>query len=128
MKKLMLSLLICLCFQCVVKAQSSKSEEQLRQEILLQAKKTQEYKDVYLQIRTLENNINLAKKGTINKTQLLNHYNNNLGRSMGRAKDFNRLSKLVTNKSKSFLQMRLYQIAAKIALEEAAEKDNSINR
>lgn len=124
----MLSLLICLCFQCIVKAQSSKSEEQLRQEILLKAKKTQEYKDVYLQIRTLENNINLAKKATINKTQLLNQYNNNLGRSMAKAKDFNGLSRLVTNKSKPFLQMPLYQIAAKVALEEAAEKDNSINR
>jgi len=124
----MLSLVFCIFFQLTIHAQTSKSEKQLRQEILQKAKQTSEYKDIYTQIRTLQTNVSLAKEGLISKLQLLNHYNNGLGQSMGKAKDFKSLNKIVADKSNSFLTMRLYQIAAKVALENAAEKDNSVNR
>ena len=80
-----------------------------------------EYKDALKSIQELKVNIELAKDGQIDATDVVEQYNSSLGKATGSAENLNEVEKLLTQNADKYVQMMLYKAAANIALDQAAQ-------
>lgn len=94
----------------------------LRQKDLNEALKGSEYSSAIKNVNELAINIDLAKKGFLDKDKVLKQYNETIGLTTGTVKNLDEAEKELTANADKFIQMTLYKAAAQIALDEAAKK------
>lgn len=93
----------------------------LSQQELNKALESAEYKKASLEVKEMSINIDLAKKGLLDKKEVLKVYNKSLGETIGQAKDLNEAESLLVKNGPAYLKMTLLKAAANQALTEAAK-------
>lgn len=91
------------------------------QQELNKAMEAADYKKASIEVKEMSINIDLAKKGLLNKKEVLNVYNKSLGETIGQAKDLNEAEGLLIKNGPAYLKMTLLKAAANQALNEAAK-------
>lgn len=91
------------------------------------------YKDKGVQeaitsVNELTNEIDLAKKGFLDKDQVVNHYNETIGKTTGLVKNINEAEKELTKNADAYIKMTLYKAAANLALQDAAKQQLDAER
>lgn len=91
------------------------------------------YKDKGVQeaitnVNELTNEIDLAKKGFLDKDQVVNHYNETIGKTTGLVKNINEAEQELTKNADAYIKMTLYKSAANLALQDAAKQQLDAER
>jgi hypothetical protein len=73
-------------------------------------------------INELQINIDLAKKGLLDKKDVVNQYNDTIGKTTGTVKTLDEAEQALVKNGPAYIQMMLFKAAANIALEQAAQK------
>lgn len=73
-------------------------------------------------VNELKINIDLAKKGFLDKNQVVEQYNKTIGKTTGLVSSLDEAEKEITKNGDAYIKMTLYKAAANLALEEAAKK------
>lgn len=92
------------------------------QERLNEALKSGEYQDAVKQVEELRINVELAKKGFLDKTKVVHQYNETIGLTTGKVKTLNEVEDFLIKNADAYVKMMLYKTAATLALNEAAKK------
>lgn len=92
------------------------------QEALNKAFKDTDYKNAVKNVAEMRTNFDLAKKGVMDKGEVLKKYNDTLGKVMGTAKDLNEAEMLLANNADRYIKATLYKAAANLAMEKASQK------
>lgn len=100
----------------------SADNAKLRQNSLEKAISSSSYSDAVKNINELRINIDLAKRGLINKDEVLKQYNETIGKTTGQVKTLDQAEQDLSKNADDFIKATLYKAAAQIALEEAAKK------
>ena len=91
------------------------------QEALNKAFESNEYKNAIKDITELNANVELAKKGQIDAADVVDQYNESLGKAAGAARDLAEVEQSLIKNQDAYLQMMLYKAAANLALDESAQ-------
>ncbi len=73
-------------------------------------------------VQELRGEIDLAKKGFIDKTGVVDHYNSTIGNTIGQVKTLDEAEKALQKNADSYIKMMLYKASATLALDEAAKQ------
>jgi hypothetical protein len=73
-------------------------------------------------VNELTINIGLAKKGFLDKDQVVKQYNETIGKTTGLVTSLDEAEKEITKNGDAYIKMTLYKAAANIALEEASKQ------
>lgn len=79
-----------------------------------------EFEKAFKSIKTLTENIDLAKKGFIGKKEVVNQYNKELGEAIGKVKTLDEVEKKIAEKGEAYLKFTLLKAAAQQALAKAS--------
>lgn len=90
-------------------------------EYLNQAADSNEFKKAIADVNELRINIDLAKKGFIDKTDVVEQYNSTIGKTMGQVKSFAELQQKEISTAPKYIEMLLYKAAAMLTLQDAAK-------
>jgi hypothetical protein len=82
---------------------------------------TGEFSKAVSVIETLRQNVDLAKKGFIDKKDVVNQYNKELGDTIGKVQTLDEVEKTIASKGNAYLQFTLLKAAAQEALKKASE-------
>lgn len=101
-----------------------KSQEYLKgsQEALNKAFESSEYAGAIEQISTLKTNIDLAKQGFLDKKDVLEQYNETIGKTTGQVKTLDEAEIALGKNADAYVKMTLFKAAAQEAAGEAAKK------
>ena len=80
------------------------------------------YEDAYVEMKNLGNAFDSFHNGTMSKKQVLDQYNETLGKVYGATKDVNEAERLYVSNAPKYIQAATYKAAAQIALSKAAEQ------
>lgn len=81
-----------------------------------------EYTEAIKNINSLRINIDLAKKGFLDKKEVVKQYNESLGKVTGEVKSLEEAEKALQKNATAYIQFTLFKAAANLALEESAKK------
>ncbi|SKA29752.1 hypothetical protein SAMN04488128_103168 [Chitinophaga eiseniae] len=81
-----------------------------------------EYAKAYAQISTLKNNLELAKKGFIDKTGVVKQYNETIGKTTSAVKTLDEVEQGLAKNADAYIKFTLLKAAAQVALQKAAEQ------
>lgn len=81
-----------------------------------------DWKKAYTGIAELKTNIDLAKKGFIDKKDVVDQYNKTIGQTIGQVKSLDEVESAIVKNGDAYIKMTLFKAAANLALEEAAKK------
>jgi hypothetical protein len=82
----------------------------------------QAFIDAYVEMQNLGNAFESFHNGTMSKKQVLDKYNETLGKVYGTTKDINEAEDIYLNNAPKYIQAAAYRAAAQIALTKAAEQ------
>lgn len=102
------------------KAKESVDDLTNSQDALNMALKSTEYKKAVENVNELRINIDLAKKGFLDKKEVVNEYNKTLGDTLGRVTSLDGAEQMLVKNGDAYIQMTLLKAAANLALEKAA--------
>lgn len=97
------------------------TEASLSADVLGKAFHSDDYKNATKNIEELTINIDLAKKGFLNKTEVLKQYNDTLGKTIGQATSLDEAEHLLVKNGDAYVKMTLFKAAANQALDKAAK-------
>lgn len=86
------------------------------------AESSSEFTSAVKLVNELKTNIDLARKGFIEKEKVIKQYNDSLGKTTGQVKSLDEAEKALIEKGEAYIQMTLAKAVANLALEEAAKK------
>ena len=86
------------------------------------------YSNAIKQFNELKINVGLAKKGFLDKKEVLDQYNTTIGKTMGQVSDFNDIEAKITKNGSAYIKMTLLKASAQLALQEAAKKTYEIEQ
>lgn len=92
------------------------------QNLLNKALSGTEYSNAIKQINELKINVDLAKKGFIDKRDVVDQYNTSIGKTTGQVKSLDEVEQFLVKNADAYIKMTLYKAAANLALEEASKK------
>jgi hypothetical protein len=81
-----------------------------------------EYSDAVKNVEELRLNIDLAKQGFLDKTKVVEQYNDTIGKTTGKVSDLDEAEKALNKNADAYVKFTLYKAAANIALQESAKK------
>lgn len=81
-----------------------------------------DYSNAVKQMNELKINVGLAKKGFLDKKEVLQQYNESLGKTMGKTTDINKVEAIMLKNGNAYIQMTLLKASAQLALQDAAKK------
>ena len=87
-----------------------------------EAYKDKGVQEVISNVNELTNEIDLAKKGFLDKDQVVNHYNETIGKTTGLVSSLDEAEKELVKNGDAYIKMTLYKAAANIALQEAGKQ------
>jgi hypothetical protein len=85
-------------------------------------------KNAVTNVQELTNEIKLAKEGFIDKTKVVHHYNDTIGKTTGLVLTLDEAEKALVKNGTAYIQMTLYKAAAQLALQESAAKSLEIEK
>lgn len=80
------------------------------------------YTEAIKNVKELQINIDLAKRGLISKKEVVDQYNSSIGKVAGEVKSLDEAEKALVKNGDAYIRMMLLKAAANQALEEAAKK------
>jgi hypothetical protein len=80
------------------------------------------YTEAIKNVKDLQINIDLAKRGLISKKEVVDQYNSSIGKVAGEVKSLDEAEKALVKNGDAYIRMMLLKAAANQALEEAAKK------
>lgn len=80
------------------------------------------FQSAFVNIKELAINIDLAKQGLLDKSDVLKQYNESLGKTTGAVKTLDAAELALTKNAEQYIKFTLLKAAAQIALQEAAKK------
>lgn len=83
---------------------------------------SQEFVGAVQNVETLRINIDLARKGLLDKNEVLKQYNDTIGKTTGKVTDLDQAEQALTKNADAYIKFTLLKAAANIALEGAAKK------
>lgn len=92
------------------------------QSVLEKSIQSTDYKKALTNLSELKANVDLAKEGLISKTDVVNQYNETIGKTTGKVKDFADVEDFIIRNSEAYVRAMLYRASATLALERAAEE------
>ncbi|QEM09276.1 hypothetical protein [Mucilaginibacter rubeus] len=81
-----------------------------------------DYSKAIRQLDELKINVDLANNSFLKKKDVLNQYNETLGKTMGKASSLAEVEEKLTKNGPDYIKMTLYKAAAQSALQDAAKK------
>ena len=81
-----------------------------------------DYKNAIKEVESLRINIDLAKKGFIDKEEVVKQYNNTIGHTIGKVNTLDEVEQQFVKNGNAYIQMTLLKAAANISLDKAAQK------
>lgn len=81
-----------------------------------------DFKRVIMGVEEMRINIDLAKRGLIDKKDVLDQYNKTIGNTTGQVRNLDQAEAALAKNADAYVKMTLYKAAANLALEEAAKK------
>jgi hypothetical protein len=105
-----------------IKGKETISQATLSINTLNKALGSSEVTNAAKQFYELSMNIDLAKKGTLSKKEVLKQYNETLGKTMGYANTVNEADAKIVKNGPAYIEMTLNKAAAQIALQDAVKK------
>jgi len=106
----------------LIKGKEAIDAAKLSADTMNQAIDNSDYSNAIEQINNLKINVGLAKQGLINKEEVLQQYNDTLGKTMGQAGSLGQVESLLTKNGPAYIKMTLLKAAAQTALQNAAKK------
>jgi hypothetical protein len=106
----------------LIKGKEAIDATKLSADTMNQAIGNSDYSNAIEQINNLKINVGLAKQGLINKEEVLQQYNDTLGKTMGQASSLGQVESLLTKNGSAYIKMTLLKAAAQTALQNAAKK------
>jgi hypothetical protein len=103
-------------------AKSALDKTKEAQELLNKALSGGDYTAAVKNVELLRINIDLAKQGFLNKKDVVDQYNESIGKSTGQVKNLEEAEKELEKNADAYIKMTLYKAAANLALEDAAKK------
>jgi len=95
--------------------------EKRKEEIDQLSYSSNEYKQAVTNVIELTTNIDLAKKGFLDKKVVLNQFNETFGSTIGYAKDLNEAEQILVKNADAYVKAALYKAAATASLAKAAD-------
>jgi hypothetical protein len=83
-----------------------------------------DYSKAIESVETLKIKVDLAKRGFVQKSEVVKEYNNTLGQTIGQVKTLDQVETSLKNNAPNYIKMMLAKAAAMAAIKEAA--DNQI--
>lgn len=95
-----------------------------RQRILSESLKESSngFKESFQAISELRINVDLAKKGFLDKDEVLKQYNKTIGATTGQVETLDQVEQQLVKNGEAYIKMMLLKAAAQLALEEASKK------
>ncbi len=109
-------------FERLFKTRKAVDQLKASQEALNKALESNDYKKAVESIINLRSNVDLAKKGFLDKERVLKQYNDALGKSLGLARSLDDVETRLTEKAPAYIEASLLKAAAFAAQAEAALK------
>lgn len=81
-----------------------------------------DYSNAVQQVNLLKIHVGLARKGFLDKKDVLLEYNDTLGKTMGKASSLAEVEQKMAKDSSGYIKMTLFKAAANLALQDAAKK------
>jgi len=106
----------------LIKGKEAISQATLSLGVMNKALQSTDYANAVQQVTQLKTNIDLARKGFLDKKTVLEQYNKTLGKTMGTTKDLNQAEKNLINKGDDYIKMTLLKAEAQLAFQNAAQK------
>ncbi|MGN6398727.1 MAG: hypothetical protein ACTHMI_24380 [Mucilaginibacter sp.] len=106
----------------LIKGKEAADATKLSAETMNQAIDNSDYSNAVAQVNNLKINVELAKQGLIDKKEVLQQYNETLGKTMGQADNLGQVESLLTKNGPAYIKMTLLKAAAQTALQNAAKK------
>lgn len=106
----------------LTKGKDAIQESTLKLGAFNEALQSSDYSNAIEQVSQLKINIDLAKKGFLDKKEVLEQYNSTLGKAMGTTNDINKAEEILVNKGDAYIKMTLLKAESQIALQNAAQK------
>lgn len=106
----------------LVKGKEAINQAKLSLGTLNGALESSDYSNAISQMNELKINVGLAKKGFLDKKEVLQQYNDTVGKTMGKATDLNKVEAILVKNGPSYIQMTLLKATAQLALQDAAKK------
>lgn len=103
---------------------SKKAIDQERESFILLNKAVSgtEFTNAIKNVNELRINIDLAKRGFIDKKDVVDQYNHTIGETTGQVKNLEEAEVALQKNADNYIKMTLYKAAAQLALQEAAKK------
>ncbi|WP_172914043.1 hypothetical protein [Capnocytophaga canis] len=109
-------------FASLGKGKTAISEKAEAMKALSESMQSEPVKGAVKNILSLEQSVNLAKKGVISKKEAVDEFNQTLGDTVGKLKTYDELEKWMDENKDRYVQMMLYKTAANKMLEKATEE------
>jgi hypothetical protein len=103
-------------------AKDALDETTKAQAAMSEAFKSSEVEGAIEEVIDLKTNLDLAKKGLIDKKAVIDQYNESIGKTTELAKDLNDVEKGMIDNADNYIKATLYKAAAEASRKEAAEK------
>jgi len=87
-----------------------------------QALQSSDYSNAIQQMNQMKINVGLAQKSFLSKKEVLQQYNDTLGKTMGKASNLNDVEAKMTKDGGAYIKMTLLKATAQLALQDAAKK------
>jgi hypothetical protein len=80
-----------------------------------------EFEQAFVAVNTLRENVELAKKGFLDKTEVVKEYNKTLGETIGKVNSLDAVEKALAKSGDAYIKFTLLKAAAQQALKKAAD-------
>ncbi|MBV8388367.1 MAG: hypothetical protein JO080_01055 [Mucilaginibacter sp.] len=106
----------------LIKGKEAVDQTKMSVQVLNSALEDSDYSHAIEQFNELKINVGLAKQGFLDKKQVLQEYNDTLGKTMGKAANLDEVETRMVKNGDAYVKMTLYKAAAQLALQDAAKK------
>jgi len=106
----------------MTKGKETISDLKLRMDTLNKSFEESSVKEAVKNVQELAINIDLAKRGFLDKQKVVDQYNETIGKTTGLVTNLDDAEKELTANGDAYIKMTLYKAAANLALEEAAKQ------
>jgi len=106
----------------LIKGKEGVSDLKLRMDTLNKSFEESSVKEAVKNVQELAINIDLAKRGFLDKDKVVNQYNESIGKTTGLVTNLDDAEKELTKNGDAYIKMTLYKAAANLALEDAAKQ------
>ncbi|WP_432326121.1 hypothetical protein ACRQ5D_17900 [Mucilaginibacter sp. P25] len=106
----------------LIQGKDAINDATLKLNALNKAFSSSDYSKAIQQLDELKINVDLARNGFLKKKDVLNQYNETLGKTMGKASSLAEVENKLTKDGPAYIKMTLYKAAAQLALQDAAKK------